>query len=178
MADRNRTGVWLSWPRRVSSTRRPSMPPGSMRSRMMASKSSLAAMNKPSRPLSACSTTWPASRKPFTTKPATSLSSSTTSTRIGLLLCLLRWPAADGDRDLDGGGAAPDREAGGAARAYGRDRADQALRRLHLLAVHGGDDVTGPEPGARGGAGALDIGDGDAGVAARILHRDAKPAAL
>src|SRR4051794_14303423 len=120
------------------------MPPGSIRSRMTASKLSLAARNSPSRPLSACSTTWPASRRPLTTKPATSLSSSTTSTRMGLLLRLFGRAAADGDRDLDGGVSAADRQAGGAAGGDGGDGADQALGGVDLLAVDGGDDVTGP----------------------------------
>src|SRR3954453_13384786 len=107
-------------------------------------------MNSPSRPLSACSTMWPASRRHFMTKPATSLSSSTTSTRIGLFLLLFGRAAADGDGDVHRAAAAPDREPDGAA---GRDRgdgADQALRALDLLAVDGGDHVAGPQAGARG----------------------------
>src|SRR5881227_2768427 len=63
----------------------------------------LAARNRPSRPLSACSTTWPASRSPRTTKPATSLSSSTTRMRIhSSSACLLFCrPPPDVNRYFD-----------------------------------------------------------------------------
>ena len=102
--------------RSVSSRRSPSMPPGSMRSSITASNASLAAMNSPSRPLSACSTTWPASFSPRTTKPATSLSSSTTRMRIAPV-SQRRSPgqfgraAADGDRNVHVPPLAADRSA-------------------------------------------------------------------
>ena len=77
----------------------------------IASNASLAAMNSPSRPLSACSTTWPASFRPRTTKPPTSLSSSTTRMRMTVsaasvfrvlgLFGHAVGPAADRDRDVE-----------------------------------------------------------------------------
>src|SRR5437763_1271833 len=112
------------------------------------------------------------------TKPATSLSSSTTSTRIALLLRLLVGTAADRDGDVDGRVAAADGQTRGAARRDRGHGADEALCRVDFLAVDGGDDVAGLQAGAGGGAAAVDGGDGDAVVAAGVLHRHAQPPAL
>ena len=113
-----------------------------MRSRITASKLSLAAMNSPSRPLSACSTTCPASRRPRTTKPATSLSSSTTRIRIAsppFRSGVSRMIRADGARLSP---AAPlsvpvaaHRQAHGAAGRHCGDRADQPARAIDPLAI-------------------------------------------
>src|SRR5579871_6688645 len=154
------------------------MPPGSMRSSTTASKASLAAMNRPSRPLSLSSTTWPASFRPRTTKPPTSLSSSTTRIRITLapLTVLFRGTPPDGYRHIHVMALAPNRQLHAAPRRHGGDSTDQCARTVDMVPIDRHHLVALLDAGMCRRAGFLDAGDGH--TASTVLHRDAKPAAL